>query len=49
MQRWDKGMRPVPEWDKGEPSPGADVAGASPVLVQMWAGVSTVLVQMWQG
>ena len=25
----------------GEPSPGADVGGASPVPVQMWAGDST--------
>ena len=42
------------------PGPGADVAGvspvsvqmlaaASPVLVQMSAGVSPVPVQMWQG
>ena len=30
------------------PSPGADVAGAGPVLVQMWLG-SAVLMQMWRG
>ena len=28
-----------------EPSPGADVARVSPVLVQMWAGASPVPVQ----
>ena len=33
----------------GEPSPGADVAGASPVPVQMWQGASPVPVQMWRG
>ena len=32
---------------RGEPSPGADVAAASAVPVQMWAGTSTVPVQMW--
>ena len=42
----------------GEPSPGADVEGVSPVPVQMWQGraqsrcrwrgVSAVPVQMWQ-
>ena len=31
---------------RAEPSPGADVAGASPVPVQMWHGVSPVLLQM---
>ena len=30
-------------------SPGADVEGASPVPVQMWAGASPVPVQMWAG
>jgi hypothetical protein len=34
---------------RGEPSPGADVAGVSPVPVQMWAGASPVPVQMWAG
>jgi hypothetical protein len=34
---------------RGEPSPGADVAGVSPVPVQMWQGVRPVPVQMWQG
>ena len=29
-------VRPCPSW--GEPSPGADVAGVSPVSVQMWQG-----------
>ena len=33
----------------GEPSPGADVAGASPVSVKMWQRVSPNPVQMWQG
>jgi hypothetical protein len=38
----------------GAVSPGADVAGVSPVPVQMWpgadvAGVSPVPVQMWPG
>jgi hypothetical protein len=32
-----------------EPSPGADVAGVSPVPIQMWQGVSPVPMQMWQG
>ena len=31
----------------GEPSPGADVAGASPVPVQMWQGQAPVPAQMW--
>ena len=30
------------------PSPGADVAGASPVPAQMWQKASAVSVQMWQ-
>ena len=34
---------------RGEPSAVADVAGARPVLVQMWPGASPVLVQMWPG
>ncbi len=32
---------------RGEPSPGADVAGVSPVPAQMWAGASPVPAQMW--
>ena len=31
------------------PSPGADVAGVSPVPVQMFVAVSPVLAQMWAG
>ena len=34
---------------RGEPSPGADVHGASAVPVQMWHGVSPVPVRMWHG
>ncbi len=34
---------------RGEPSPSADVAGASPVPAQMWAGASPVPAQMWAG
>ncbi len=30
------GKVPARMWHGGEPSPGADVAGASPVPVQMW-------------
>ena len=33
----------------GEPSPGADVAGVSPVSAQMWAGAGPVPAQMWAG
>jgi hypothetical protein len=33
----------------GERSPGADVAGLSPVPVQMWTGASPVQVWMWAG
>ncbi len=33
----------------GEPSPGTDVVGVSPVPVQMWDGASPVPVQMWDG
>jgi hypothetical protein len=29
---------PVQMWQGGEPGPGADVAGVSPVLGQMWQG-----------
>jgi hypothetical protein len=32
-----------------EPSPGADVAGASPVPAKMWAGASSSLARMWKG
>ncbi len=32
-----------------EASPGADVAGVSPVPVQMWSGARPVTVQMWAG
>ena len=35
--------------DRGGPNPGPDVAGASPVRVQMWPGVSAVPEQMWHG
>ena len=31
-----------------EPSPGADVAGVSPVPAQMWQRVEAVPAQMWQ-
>jgi hypothetical protein len=34
---------------QGEPSPGADVGGVSPVPVQTWQGVGPVLAQMWEG
>jgi hypothetical protein len=37
-QMWH-GVSPVPvQMWRGEPSPGADVAGASPVAEQMWQG-----------
>ncbi len=35
-------------WGGGEPSPGADVAGASLVPAQMWQG-EPVPAQMWVG
>ncbi len=39
----------VPTVDTVCPVADADVAGESPVLMQMWHGVSPVLMQMWQG
>ena len=32
----------------GEPSPGADMSGMSPVLRQLWQGLSPVPAQLWQ-
>jgi hypothetical protein len=39
-QMWQGGAQSRRRCGRGEPSPGADVAGGSPVPAQMWAGVS---------
>ncbi len=59
VQMWQPGAQSRRRCGTGEPSPGADVAGGSPVPVQMCtgepspgadvAGVSPVPAQMWHG
>jgi hypothetical protein len=50
LQRLIALLRSMPAAQVGpQPSPGADVAGVSPVLVQTWPGVSPVLAQMRRG
>jgi hypothetical protein len=49
VQMWWGWARSRRRCGQGEPNPGADVAGMSPVPAQMWPGASLVPMQMWQG